>query len=90
MARIQQVLHPINDPEELTDPTFKYGADLRNRIDKLTQLMELFSSRWKREYLTSFREFYKTSKQSSKQLNKTGDVVIVHETINRDFIRFRS
>jgi len=50
--RIQQVPHPINDPEELTDPTVVYGIGLRNRADKLTQLMEHFSSRWKREYLT--------------------------------------
>ena len=48
-------------------------------MDKLTQLMEHFSSRWKKEYLTSLREFYKTSKQSSKKLIRTGVVVIVHE-----------
>jgi len=76
--RIQQVPHSLSDPEELTDPTVVYGTDLRNRMDKLTQLMEHFSSRWKREYLTSLREFYKTSKQGSK-LIRTGDVVIVHE-----------
>ena len=60
--RIQQVPHLLNDPEELTDPTFMYGTDLRNRVNKLAQLMEHFSSHWKREYLTSLREFYKTSK----------------------------
>jgi len=77
--RIQQVPHSLSDPEELTDPTVVYETDLRNRMDKLTQLMEHFSSRWKREYLTSLREFYKTSKQGSK-LIRTGDVVIsVHE-----------
>ena len=77
--RIQQVPHPLNDPEKLADLTDVYGTDLRNRMDKPTQLMEHFLLRWKREYLTSLREFYKTSKQSSKQLIRIGDVVIVHE-----------
>ena len=78
--RIQQVPHPLVYPEELT---VVYGTDLRNRVDKFTQLMEHFSSQWKREYLTSLREFYKTSKQSSKQLIRTGDVVMI---ISQDFI----
>ena len=76
--RIQQAPRPLEDQEEENDPSFVDGVDLRKRVDKLTQLISHFSSRWKREYLTSLREFYKTSRQG-KQLIRTGDVVIVHE-----------
>ena len=76
--RIQQAPRPLDDQEEGNDPSFVDGVDLRKRVDKLTQLIGHFSSRWKREYLTSLREFYKTSRQG-KQLIRTGDVVIVHE-----------
>ena len=76
--RIQQTPRPLDDQEEENDPSFVDSVDLRKRVDKLTQLIGHFSSRWKREYLTSLREFYKTSRQS-KQLIRTGDVVIVHE-----------
>jgi len=51
--RIQQVPRPLNDQEDETDPSFVDGMDLRKRVDKLTQLIGHFSSRWKREYLTS-------------------------------------
>ena len=77
--RIQQALHPITDQEELADPSVVYGKDLRKQVDKLTQLIEHFTSRWRREYLTSLREFHKVSRRGSTQLIRRGDVVIVHE-----------
>ena len=75
--RIQQAPHPITDQEELADPSVMYGKDLRKQVDKLTQLIEHFTSRWKREYLSSLREFHKVSRQRSTQLIRRGDVVIV-------------
>jgi len=47
------------------DPSVVNGVDLRKRVDRLTQLIEHFSSRWKQEYLISLREFYKVSRQGS-------------------------
>ena len=44
---IQQVLHALYDPEELNDPSVVNGVDLRKRVDRLTQLIEHFASRWK-------------------------------------------
>ena len=44
--RIQQVPHALYDPEELHDPSVVNGVDLRKRVDRLTQLIEHFSSRW--------------------------------------------
>ena len=52
--------------------------DLSERVDKLAQLIGHFSCQWKREYLTSLQEFYKTSRKG-KQLIRTGGVVILHE-----------
>ena len=79
--RIQQVPRPLNDDEEINDPSYVDSIDLRKRADKLTQLIGHFTSRWKKEYLTSLREFYKSTKQSkqSKQIISKGDIVIVHE-----------
>ena len=51
--RIQQAPRLLEDQEEENDPSFVDGVDLRKRVDKLTQLISHFSSRWKREYLTS-------------------------------------
>jgi len=76
--RIQLAPHPLNDPDELIDPNFVDGADFRKRVDKLTLLIEHFTTRWKREYLTSLREFSKVSRQS-KHMIKTGEIVIVHD-----------
>ena len=73
--RIQQVPHPLKDQEEINDPSYVDGMDLRKSVDKLSQLIGHFSSRWKKEYLTSLREFYRQSRQ---MVNK-GDVVIIHE-----------
>ena len=79
--RIQQVPRPLNDDEEINDPSYVDSIDLRKRADKLTQLIGHFTSRWKKECLTSLREFYKSTKQSkqSKQMISKGDIVIVHE-----------
>ncbi|XP_065915754.1 uncharacterized protein [Dysidea avara] len=76
--RIQQVPRPLNDDEEINDPSYVDSIDLRKRADKLTQLIGHFTSRWKKECLTSLREFYKSTKQSkqSKQMISKGDIVI--------------
>jgi len=45
--RTQQVPHSLEDLEEVNDPRFVDGVDLRKRVDKLTQLFAHFSH-WKK------------------------------------------
>ena len=75
--RIRPIPHPLDNPEELEDPDF-LDADNMRRVDKQAHLIEQFWTRWKREYLTSLREFNKISGHN-KQAIKLGDVVIVHD-----------
>ena len=83
--RIQLAPRPLSDPEELADPSFVDGTDFRRRVDKLTLLIEHFISQWKREYLTSLREFTKVESRQSKHLIRAGDMVIVHDDNKLDF-----
>ena len=68
----------LNKPEELEDPTYVNGSDIRERVNKHSVLIEKFWSRWKTEYLTSLREFNKTCGHNDAAI-KVGDVVIVHD-----------
>ena len=76
--RIRPVPQPLDDVEELDDPSYSDGNDIRRKVDKRTQLIQQFWIRWKREYLTSLREFNKVSGYN-KQVIRIGDVVIVHD-----------
>ena len=42
--RIRQVPHPFKDQEEISDPSYVDGMDLRKSVDKLSQLIGHFSS----------------------------------------------
>ena len=44
--------------------------------------MQRFTSRWKREYLTSLREMHNRTGENSQKI-KTGDVVLVHDDCPR-------
>ena len=76
--RIRQVPHPLNDPEELEDPTYVSDGAMREKVSKHTAVIEKFWNHWKTEYLTSLREFNKVSGHN-KEVIKVGDVVIVHD-----------
>jgi len=63
--RTQQAPHSL---ENLNDPSYVDGVDLRKRVEKLTQLFGNLS-RWKKEYLTSLQGFYKMTRQSKQMIN---------------------
>ena len=76
--RIRQVPHVLEKPEEVEDPTYVSGVNMREKVNKHSAVIEKFWNRWKTEYLTSLREFNRISGHN-KEVIKVGDVVIVHD-----------
>ena len=66
------------EQDELTDPTIEDEAQIQKRAKKLALIITHFCSRWKHEYLTSLREFHKTSGNNQQKI-KTGDIVLIHD-----------
>ena len=69
---------PHEYEENLDDPDYMDAPAMRQQDDRHYKILNHFQSRWKREYLTSLREFHKTSGHN-KQSIKKGDVVSMHE-----------
>ena len=68
---------PHEHEEKADDPDYMDAPTTRRQIDNHSKIISHFQSRWKREYLTSLREFHKAFGHN-KQLIKKGDVVLVH------------
>ena len=51
---------------------------IRTKAKAQAHLMKCFQSRWTHEYLTSLREFHRTS-GDNQQYIKVGDIVLVHD-----------
>ena len=78
--RITSLPHQIAD--EMMDPT--YGAPpVKEMARRQSLLLQHFQSRWRREYLTSLREYHRSVGSSNKQVIKIGDVVIIHDDAPR-------
>lgn len=74
--RLTSLPHKHASIEELQDPN--YGAEQVRRDAKIQAiLLEHFTARWKHEYLTSLREFYRPSGKGGQQI-QVGDVVLIH------------
>ena len=69
---------PHEHEENVDDPDYMDASTMRRQVDKHSRILDCFQSRWKREYLTSLREFHKVSRHN-KQLIKKGDVVFIHD-----------
>ena len=52
---------------------------MRKRVNKHSQLLNQFWSRWKGEYLTSLREFNSKISGHNKQAIGVGNIVVVHD-----------
>ena len=74
--------------EDITDPTYLEADQLRKNPKKQSILLEHFTNRWRNEYLTSLREFYRPSGRSSQQI-KVGNVVLVHDDSIGDYLQWR-
>ena len=82
--RIISLLHPMVEDDELVDPNHGQSdeSDLRRRAKMQAVILKQFWKRWKLEYLTSLREFHKTTGNNTQQV-RIGDVVLVHDDVPR-------
>jgi len=76
--RLVRLPHERSTIEELNDPSYLDADQLRRDAKKQSILLEHFTNRWKHEYLTSLREFYRPTGRGGEQV-KIGDVVLVHD-----------
>jgi hypothetical protein len=56
------------DDDEIEDPDFMDDSEARRRVKTRAQRLKQFESRWKREYLTSLREFHKTTGKNTESV----------------------
>ena len=66
------------DSEDPKDPDY-LATPIRRMINRQTQLIQHFQTRWKQEYLTALREFHKVKGTYAPQTIKVGDVVLIHD-----------
>ena len=64
--------------DEIDDPTYGDDSELRRRNNLQATILERFWSRWRHEYLTSLREFHRSSGNNEQTIRK-GEIVMVHD-----------
>ena len=75
--RITSLPYPHVDEDEIEDPDFMNDSEARRRAKSQALRLKHFESRWRKEYLTSLREFHKNTGKN-KQSVRVGDVVLIH------------
>ena len=69
---------PHSYDEDPEDPDYNVSdAQMRKLLTNHTRLLQHFQTRWKREYLTSLREFHKAPGTNMQHV-KFRDVVLIH------------
>ena len=68
--RITSLPHPVVENDELVDPNYGQSdeSNLRRRAKMQGVILKQFWKRWKLEYLTSLREFHKTTGNNLQQV----------------------
>ena len=64
--------------EDINDPDYGNLTTITKRARRMALLLQHFRNRWKNEYLTSLREFHRTTGKNKQTIN-IGDVVLVHD-----------
>ena len=81
--RITALPHPLIEEDEWSDPTYNEDPSLVQHLAKVkADLIHHFWNRWRRDYLTSLREFHRTSGKNEVAV-QVGDVVQVHDDTKR-------
>ena len=73
--RVRRLPRLIVEVEELHDPNFDDDSEVRERAREQSIIIHSFWMRWRHEYLTSLREFHKTT-GTNEQKVKQGDVCV--------------
>ena len=68
--------------DELTDPSYREASEVHRKAKLQAAILRDFRKRWLHEYLTSLRDYHKTS-GNNQQVVKKGDVVLVHDDSSR-------
>ena len=55
---------------------------LNKNVPRQNELLQHFRNMWKHEYLTSLREYHRTTGKNDKSV-RVGDIVLVHNDSNR-------
>ena len=64
--------------EEFEDPDYGTKSQLQRQARIQAHLLKSFQSRWAHEYLTSLREYHRTSGHNSQTIS-VGDIVLIHD-----------
>ena len=68
--RIVSLPYPQVSAEDITDPDYMTAPIIREAFTHQSQILQHFQGRWKQEYLTALREFYKVKGTSAPQVIK--------------------
>ena len=80
--RITSLPYETVDEDELDDPNFGDSLSITRRAKQQALTLQHFRSRWRHEYLTSLREYHKTT-GTNRQKVKVGEVVLIQDDTPR-------
>ena len=80
-TRITSLPYTQVEGDEINDPDFGSAFQLKRSFKKQAFLIQHFHSLWK-EYLTSLREFQRTTGRNTQTM-RTGDVILIHDDCPR-------
>ena len=75
--RITSLPHEVIEEQDLTDPTYGNITDVSQRAQLQAFLLNQFQAHWTYEYLTSLREYHRTTGNDSQKV-KPGDIVLMY------------
>ena len=68
----------VNEEPDINDPDYGNLNTITKQARRMALLLKHFRNRWENEYLTSLREFHRTTGKNKQTIN-IGDVVLVHD-----------
>jgi len=70
--------HEVVEEQDLNVPTNGNATDVSDRAQLQAFLLNQFQAHWKYEYLTSLREYHRTTGNNSQHI-KSGDIVLMYD-----------